>query len=175
LIGVRRLVALLGLLLIACGGTQAPVDAAALAATLPSSVGDVALRVSALSDEDLVKFGPTPLADAVEAQAGAFDEGHGAETAGEGIQVFAYAQPGMDAGSVARDYLARLADEAPPEATYSEPESVVIGTKQVLAVTVTTRGQAEGFTFYVYPTGGTIYLLQILRAEDVPAVLALLP
>ena len=173
--GAGPAVALLALLLVACGGTPAPADAEALAATLPSSVGDVALRVSTLSDDDLIKFGPAPLADAVEAQAGAFDVGHGAVTAGEGIQVFAYTQPGMEAGSVARDYLARLADEAPAEATYSEPDSVFIGTKQVLAVTMTTRGQAEGFTFYVYPTGGTIYLLQILRAEDVPAVVALLP
>jgi hypothetical protein len=173
--GAGRLVALLGLILVACGGTQAPADATALAATLPSSVGDVALRVSTLSDDDLVKFGPAPLSDAVEAQAGPFDEGHAAASAGEGIQVFAYAQPGMNAGSVARDYLARLADEAAPEATYSEPEPVVIGTKQVLAVTVSTAGDAQGYTFYVYPTGGTIYLLQILRAENVPAVLAQLP
>ncbi|MEO8511142.1 MAG: hypothetical protein ABI534_07860 [Chloroflexota bacterium] len=163
------------LLLVACGGTQTPVDAAALAATLPSSVGDVVLRVSTLSAADLVRFGPEPLSDAVEAHAGAFEEGHAAEAAGEGIQVFAYAQPAMDAGSVARDYLTRLGDGAPAEWDYSEPESVIVGTKQVMAVTLSTPENPEGFTFYAYPIGGTIYVLQILDERNVPAVLAELP
>jgi hypothetical protein len=57
-------------------------DALALAATLPTSVGDAALRVEPMSAGDLTTFAPEPLADAVEAAGGSFETGHGATAAG---------------------------------------------------------------------------------------------
>lgn len=160
--------------LAACGGTPTPADVASLAATLPSRVGDEALTVSELTVDDLTTFAPDALADAVEADGRVFEDGSAAVAAGVGVNVFAYALPDLDGDAVARDYLSRLG-EATPDATYSEPESVLVGDKQVLAVTVRDRQNGQPFTFYTYVTGGTIYLLQILRADDVPVVLAQLP